>query len=107
MRKKLTLLPVLFILALILTSGCIQQITGKLMGGDKIEQCNKLEKTLKEREDIQCKCQPTDFVPKELRNRTGIEGRCYCNCVTAQGNKSTVSIVRTQEGRYIVSRLTS
>lgn len=98
-------LVVLFTVSLILSSGCIQQIRKFTEG--KSSECKNIEKELKEKEGINCRCFPTDFVPKKFRNKTGIEGRCFCMCQTQKGNRTNISVARTKEGDYIISRLTS
>lgn len=106
MREKTTqVLIVLFVASIILISGCVQQI--RKFSRDKGSQCKDIEKELKEKEGINCKCIPTDFVPKNFRNKTGIEGQCFCMCQTQKGNRTNVSVARTKEGNYIISRLTS
>jgi hypothetical protein len=96
------------LVTILLSSGCIQKfadIADVATGGD----CGEVEKELQQK-GRDCKCYPTDFVPDKFKNKTGIEGKCYCVCEVGEGaNKTTkeVSIAQTRDGGYIISNMGS
>ncbi|MFP4045645.1 MAG: hypothetical protein ACLFS3_01140 [Candidatus Aenigmatarchaeota archaeon] len=105
MKQKGVVLAVLLVSLIVFSSGCISKIGGvadELLDGE----CNELEDELNQKEGIECECYPTDFVPDKLKNKTDVEGKCYCNCNSVKNNNTTkVSVVETGEGETIVSRL--
>lgn len=101
MKRIGTVLLAFLLVAVVLSSGCLRGVSkiGDLVGGDK---CDKLEKTLKEEHGIKCDCLPTDVVPEKLKNKTGIQGKCYCKCVSGE-KVYNISVVESEtQGTKIV-----
>lgn len=105
MKRKGLILVFLLVSSVVISSGCISKVGGavdEFLGGE----CNDLEDEMNKKEGIECECYPTEFVPDKLKNKTDVEGKCYCNCHDVDKNETAeVSVVETGEGKTIVSQM--
>lgn len=104
-NKKIVI--ALLLAGIILASGCVEKIAQlkDLAGGGK---CGEIEKELKS-QGRECKCYSTDFVPKKFKNKTGVEGKCFCTCKAVKKDNVTKENVVVLEGEkgYIISHISS
>lgn len=103
MERSSAVLITLFLVGVVVSSGCVNRVMNLVPGGE----CEKIQKGLEESERVDCKCYPTDFVPDKFKNVTDIDSKCYCTCKNVEGNTSKIAIMETGEGQTIVTRLSS
>lgn len=78
------LVGVILVLSLVLlSSGCLQE-----------NECSKLENELAKK-NLTCKCAPSDVLPKEFKNRTDVEPKCFCVCKIG-GEWQNITIVQAK-----------
>lgn len=107
MDGKKILVIALVVSAVLVSAGCIDAVRRGLdsfTGGE----CTELEEEIEEHPGMDCRCYPTDFVPEDIENRTGLEGdfvgKCYCTCTHREvDEKVNVSVVEGPGGQQIVS----